>query len=112
MKGFIQSVLNKYDHSLPSRPQQSTHRHCEITYVAKQKLVLDEDTYPVLDIYGIHRVQGIVGALLYYVQAVDNKILVALSNIVTQQAKSTEATDTAINQLLDYVATYQTDGIT
>ena len=97
---------------MPSKPQHSPHRHCEITYSAKQQLVPDEDTSPTLDISGIRRIQGIVGALLYYGWLVDNKILVALSDIGTQQSKATESTSAAINQLLDYVATYKTDSIT
>ena len=44
--------------------------------------------------------------------SVDNKLLITLSEISTQHASTTEATSTAINQLLDYVATYPNDGIT
>ena len=44
-------------------------------------------------------------------RAVNNKLLVALSVIVTQQAATIEDTAAAIEQLLDYVATYPNDGI-
>ena len=60
---------------------------------------------------GIKRVQDIVGALLYYARAFDNKLLVALSTIGGQQAADTEKTNEAINQLLDYCATYPKYGI-
>lgn len=53
-----------------------------------------------------------MGSLLYYAQAVDNKLLVALSAISSQQPKATENTARAAHQLLDYVATYPSDGIT
>ena len=66
---------------------------------------LEEDTSAPLPSDGIKRVQGIVGMLLYYDRAVDNKLLVALNAIGTQQAAATEATDAAFSQLLDYVAT-------
>ena len=56
-------------------------------------------------------VQGIVGALLYYAQAVDNKLLVGISTIRSQQASATQCTNEAINQILDYCATYPSDGI-
>ena len=42
---------------------------------------------------------------------VNNKLLVALSEIGAQQAAATEDTAEAIEQLLDYVATYPNDGI-
>ena len=58
------------------------------------------------------RVQAIVEALLYYARAVDNKLLVALSELGQQQASATEATNDAIDQLLDFVSTYPADGIT
>jgi hypothetical protein len=57
------------------------------------------------------RIQEIVGSLLYYDRAVDNKLLVALSAIAAPQAKATVATKIAVNHLLDYVATYPNDGI-
>ena len=43
---------------------------------------------------------------------VDNKLLVALSAIGSQQAAATENTKEAIQMILDYCATYPKDGIT
>ena len=60
---------------------------------------------------GIKRIQGIGGDLLYLGRAVNNKLLVALSKISAQQAAATEDTSSAIEKLLDYVATYPNDGI-
>ena len=57
------------------------------------------------------RVQGIVGALLYYAHDVDNKLLFCLSAIGAQQASATQQTNEAIDQILDYCATYPADGI-
>ena len=69
------------------------------------------DTSPPLNEKGIKRIQGILGALLYVGRAVNNKLLVDLSTISTHQAASIEETAVAIEQLLDYVATYPDDGI-
>ena len=82
-----------------------------IVYGAKEQLTPEEDTSLVLDAAGIKCVQTIVGTLLYYARAVDNKLLVALSTIGGQQAAATKKTNKAINQLLDYCATYPNDGI-
>ena len=57
------------------------------------------------------RVQGIFVALLYYAQYVDNKLLVDLSDIRSQQATATKHINEAINKILDYCATYPSDGI-
>ena len=69
------------------------------------------DTSPTLNKKGIKRIQDIVGALLYVGRSVNNKLLVALSSIGSQQAAATEDTAAAIEQLLDYVVTYPNDGI-
>ena len=52
-----------------------------------------------------------MGALLWIGRALNNKLLVALSAIVPQQASATEDTNKAIHKLLDYSATYPDDGI-
>ena len=70
-----------------------------------------ENTSPPLYEAGIKRIQAIVGAFLFYGRAVDNKLLVTLNSIGTQQVAATEATNEAVNQMLDYLATYPNDGI-
>ena len=69
------------------------------------------DTIPPLNDKGIKRVQDIVGALLYLGISVNNKLLVALSAIGAREEEATEETAAAIEQLLDYVATYPDYGI-
>ena len=59
-----------------------------------------------LDDKGIFRIQSIVGALLYYARAVDNKLLLSINKLGQQQASATEDSNAALLQLLDYVATY------
>lgn len=112
MDGYIDRVREKYGHKRPSKPQLSPHKHREINYGASSQLAHVDADSPALPESGVKRVQGVVGALLYYARAVDNKLLVALSAIGSQQASATEATMDAVNQLLDYVATYPNDGIT
>ncbi len=112
MNGYIAEILQKYNHSTPRRAQHAPHAHREIIYGAAEQLAPANDTSPPLDSMGIKRIQGIIGSLLYYARAVDNKLLATLSTISTQQAAATVNTEKAVNQLLDYVATYPNDGIT
>ena len=113
MKDYITTLCIKYNHRTPAKAQHSPHTHCEIVYGAKEQLLPDTDNIPPLDKAGIKRIQGIVGSLLYYAQAVNNKLLTTLSTISSQQAKaSTEKTAEPVMQLLDYIATYPSDGIT
>ncbi len=69
------------------------------------------DTSEQLNIHQKRCFQEIVGLLLFYARAVDNKLLVALSAITTQQSCAIVATEQAVHLLLDYVATYPSDGI-
>ena len=80
-------------------------------YGVKEQLTPEDDTSPPLENQGTKRVNVIVGALLYYARAVDNKLLVGLSAIGYQQAAATQRTNEAINQILGYCATYPVDGI-
>jgi hypothetical protein len=112
MRDYIANLRVKWDHPFPTKPQHSPYKHAPIIYGAKVQYATGPDDSPALDKDGISRVQAIVGALLYYARAVDNKLLVALSELGQQQASATEATNDAIDQLLDFVATYPADGIT
>ena len=75
-------------------------------YGAKEQLSPKYDTTLPLDRQGTKHVQGIVGALLYYARAMDNKLLVSISAIGSQQASATQRTNEVIDQILDYCAPY------
>jgi hypothetical protein len=49
--------------------------------------------------------------LFYYARAVGSKLLLALSAIAARQSCTTVATKQALHLLLDYVASYPSDGI-
>ena len=110
MDGYILE-LKKYGHLIPKKPQYSPHKHRHIDYRSTQQIVQPADPSPPLNDKDITRVQGIVGASIYVGIAVNNKLLATLSAIGAQQAAATEETVEAIEQLLDYVATYPNNGI-
>ena len=104
--GYIHiGTQKKYGHMTPKKPQYSPQKHRNIDYGTTQQILQPTDTSPPLNDKGIKRVQDIVGDLIYVGRAVNNKLLAALSAIGAQQATATEETATAIEQLLDYVAT-------
>jgi hypothetical protein len=93
------------------KKQLSPHKHHNINYGAKEQYTHTTPPSPALDKKGVKDVQEIVGALLFYARAVDNKLLVALNAIGAQQASATETTNEAVATFLDYVATYPNNGI-
>jgi hypothetical protein len=54
----------------------------------------------------IKQVQHIIGSILYYAQAFDLTVLMALSTISSKQAKGTKSTMKKCKQLLDYLTTH------
>jgi len=111
IKDYIANMLLRFGHKKPAKPQLSPHKHCEISYGARVQYTHEEAASNPLNEEGVRRIQAIVGAALFYGRAVDNKLLVALNSIGTQQASATEATNEAIKQVLDYMSTYPDDGI-
>ena len=111
MPGYIDDLLVKFKHRCPSKPRLSPYKCNPISYGAKTQFAPEADKSPLLDDKRKHRILEIVGSLLYYARAVDNKLLVALSAIAAQQSQPTVKTEQAVELLLDYVATYRNDGI-
>jgi hypothetical protein len=102
MPGCICNVRTKYKHL----------KHHEIVYDQTTQLTHDETYSLSLSTEGIKRIQGIIGTLLCYARAVDKKLLAMLSTLSSQQATPTKGTNNAINQLLDYFATYPNNSTT
>jgi hypothetical protein len=82
-----------------------------IAYGQKTKLTPKEDTSATLLLKCLLRVQKIIGLLLYYARAVDNKLLVVLNAITACQSKASIHTEKLVHTLLDYAAMYPNDGI-
>ena len=49
MKHYIDTLLLKYNHPRPKKPQHVPHKHQANVYGAKEQLVPDDDTSPPLD---------------------------------------------------------------
>ena len=86
-------------------PQHSPYKHALIIYSSKLQYAAKDDDSSPLDADVIVCVQFIVSTLLFCGWAVDNKLLVAPSELGQQQAAATQANNDAILQLFDYVAT-------
>ncbi len=110
MPGYISMLLLKF-YPPPATPWLSPYKCLPISSGTKSHITPDPGSSELLNASRKHRVQKIVGSLLYYARAVDNKLLVALSAITARQAKATIATEQAVEFLLNYVATYLNDGI-
>ncbi len=111
MPGYIDNLLLKFKHPCPLKPRFFPYACLPISYGTKTQCSPDEDISALLDDTRKHCIQEIIGSLLHYACAVDNKLLVSLSAIAAKQSKATVTTEHAVHLLLDYVATYPNKGI-
>jgi hypothetical protein len=86
MPGYIMNLLIMFKHPRLTKPHLLPHKCLLIAYGAKAQLTAMADTSERLDLHQKHHIQETVGLLLYYAQAVDNKLLVALSAIAAQKS--------------------------
>ena len=105
MPGYVEKVLQRFEHPPPARPENAPHAWTPIQYGAKTQLTERPDTSPPLDKPGLKTLQEIIGCLLFYARAVDSTMLVALGSLAAAQSKGTTATLKACNKLLNYAAT-------
>jgi hypothetical protein len=112
MPGYIFNVCARYKHLMPAKCQLSPHKYCKIIFGQTTQLTHIDPDSPSLSSEGAKKIQGIIGTLLYYARAVDNKLLAIFSALSSQPATATEATNVTMNQLLDYLATYPDNSTT
>jgi hypothetical protein len=106
MPGYVRQQLAKYKHVISSRPQHCPYSPEPKKYGSEAQSPLPIDTTQPLGDKEIKVVQKNVGSLLYYAQAVDMMVLMALSTIPSEQTKGTEHTMEKALQVLDYLATH------
>jgi hypothetical protein len=105
MPGYINNVLNKFQHDTPKTPQHTPSKYVTPVYGAKMQYATQDETPPISDIE-CTTIQKSTGSVLYYSRAIDPRVIVPLNNIATEQTTATEKTKNAAGQLLDYLATH------
>jgi hypothetical protein len=104
-KNFMKQ-LTCYAHPAPDRPQHYPFFPNPITYGKDTQAPTPIDNSPLLDNAGKKCIQQVIGSFLYYAWSINPTILMALSDIATQQAAPTENTKKQVEQFLDYMWTH------
>jgi hypothetical protein len=105
MPGYVSNVLNKFQHDAPQHPQHTPSKYVTPVYGAKTQYPTQDETTP-LTAKQCLNIQKVTGSVLYYARAVYPTVLMPLNDITTEQTKSTEKTQAATNQPLDYLETH------
>jgi hypothetical protein len=103
--GCVANALSKFQHDTPKHPQHTPSRYLMPVYGTKNQYA-PQDVTPPLTAKQCLNIQKITVSVLYYARAVNPTILMPLNDIATEQMKATEKTQSATNQLLDYLETH------
>jgi hypothetical protein len=103
MPGYIKQLLLHHKHPMPSKPQNCPYAPTPKQYGAKAQAPLPVDISPKLSPNKIKEIQRII---LYYAQAVDITVLMALSSIAIKQSNGTTNMMQKAKQLPDYLTMY------
>ena len=103
MPGYVTTALQRFHHQLKNTRQSPPHHHVPPTYGARVQFAEPEDDTSLLSEERLKSIQKVVGVFLYYAIAIDNTVLVALSNTGSEQARATSKTMDEVQQLLDYL---------
>jgi hypothetical protein len=103
--GFIANVISKFQHNTPKHPQHTPSRYIMPVYGANTQYATQDETPPLMEIQSLN-IQKVTVSVLYYARAVEPTFMMPVNDIANEQTKSTEKTQAATNQMLDYLATH------
>ena len=112
LPGYVERAATELGHKPPARRQPSPWQCAPIKWGEKQQFVEEPVPSPPLDKKGQKYIQRVNGKLLYLARAVDSTMLVALSNLASEQAAPTEETMRRARWLLDYATSNETAVVT
>jgi hypothetical protein len=104
MPGYVNNVLNKFQHDSPKTPQHTKSKYVTPVYGAKTQYGTRDET-PLLSAKNCTTIQKITGSILYYSRAVYPRVRMPLNDISMEQTTETEKTQTSAGQDLDYLVT-------
>ena len=104
MPSYVRKALHRFQHILRGGKEYSPHTCTPIQYVQKVQYEDPLDSAEYLSDKETNLVQQVCCTFLYYAITIDNTILPALSNISSEQSKSTTNTSKQVANLLNYLA--------
>jgi hypothetical protein len=105
MLGYIEKACIRFGYTPPpNKPQMQPHPHTLPTYGTTIQFAKQINQTPLATKVQQKYIQQVIGIILYYGQAVDSTLLVALSSLASAQAAPTEHTLKLVKWLLDYAS--------
>jgi hypothetical protein len=92
MAKYVMKQLVKYGHVAPTKPQHCPYLPNAIQYGKDNQAPTPSNDSALLDKAGKKRIQQNIRSFLFYAQAVDSTIVMALSDLSSQQSAPTKNT--------------------
>ena len=90
MPGYIESILKRFHHPRPIKPELSPHRYAPRSFRATNaQAPKPDDKTACHDASDVLRVHRVVGCIIYYARAIDSPPLRSITEIGSNQAKAT-----------------------
>jgi hypothetical protein len=89
MPGYVNNVLNKFQHDNHKTPQNTPSKYVTPVYGEKTQYATQDDT-PLLSAKQCTTIQNITGSVLHYSRAVNTTVLMHLSDIATKKPQQRE----------------------
>ena len=102
---YATTAFHKFQHGIPSAPENSPHIHVRPSYGPNIQYARDPDYSHRLQEKYVTIIHNILETFLYYRIAIDNAILPVLSNLASKQSYATKTNAQKITKLLNYLAT-------
>jgi len=83
MPNYISRALNHFQHTQPTRRQDSPHQHDIPKYGAKVQYAKQPDNTAALNAKGKKKVHEVLRTLLYYARAIDSTMLPTIGTLAT-----------------------------
>ena len=103
MPSYVQKSLHRFQNILRGGKEYSPYTCAPIQYGQNIQYADPLDTAEYLSDKETNHVQQVCGTFLYYAISIDNTILPDLSNISSEQSKSTTNTAKQVAKLLNYL---------
>ena len=108
MPGYVTDDQQWLRHQLKNTRKSYPNHHVPPTYGARVQFAELDNNTPLLPEERLKFIQQEVGVFLYYATAIENRVLVALSYIGSEQARTTSKTMDEVQQLLEYLTSNPT----
>ena len=103
MPSYVRKALNRFQHILRGGKEYSPHTCDPIQYGQRFQYADPLDAAKYLSEKETNLVKQVCGTFLYYATAIDNTILLALSDIYSEKSKATNNTPKQVAKLLNYL---------